>query len=279
VAGLFLNAYALAFDGDVEMWRLPRGEHDVKRDLEDEFGLALWGERDAFWAAHEPTGVATPVLLSAANPRRRVLFAAREAIVASAERAGHEAWFGRGGEMNCLGILPAQQVDRFDLQPQLVMRLVQEDYIDAEAAILVRAKTRWRCSGSLADGDVHGIAVGERAIRLRGDGPRAGVVEAVGGTRLQLRIGSETVRANPEDYALVTGSRLVAAWRGSEILRELQIASGVLTISNRRNRYAIQERFRMAGQMLRSLEWPLPLPGGGNIKLEDSIRIHREDQP
>lgn len=260
------------------MWRLAREESDVKRDLEDELGLALWGERDAFWAARQPSGAAKRVLLTAAQPRGRVLFAVREAIVASAERAGRDAWFGRGGEMSCLGLVPAQQVDRFELEPQLVMRLVQEDYIDAEAAILVRAKTRWRCSGSLADRDVHAIAVGERAVRLKGDGPRAGVVEEVDVTGLQLRVGPESVRVTPESYALVAGSRLVAAWRGSEVLRDLQIASGVLTISNRRNRYAVQERFRMAGQMLRSLEWPLPLPGGGSITLEDPIRIHSEDQ-
>ena len=34
----------------------------------------------------------------------------------------------------------------------------------------------------------------------------------------------------------------------------------------------------MAGQMLRSLEWPLPLPGGGSLALEGPVRIHREDQ-
>lgn len=34
VAGLYLNAYALHFDGEVELWRLPRGEDEDKRERE-----------------------------------------------------------------------------------------------------------------------------------------------------------------------------------------------------------------------------------------------------
>jgi hypothetical protein len=45
VAGLLLNAYALDFDGNVEMWRLRRTDDAGKRDLEDQFGVALPVER------------------------------------------------------------------------------------------------------------------------------------------------------------------------------------------------------------------------------------------
>lgn len=275
VSGLFLNAYALAFDGSVDMWRLPRSDSDSKRDLEHELGVALWGERDAFWAARRPPGKAARVGMSVMDPRGRVLFAVREALIAAADSAGREAWFGRGGEMSVLGLVASQHADRFELQPQLTLRFVQEGYLDAPAAILVRAKTRWRCSGSLAQADLHGIALGERAVRLNGSGPRAGLVDAIGPSGLRLRTGPATVDVACEDYALVAGSRLVAAWRGSGVLRDLQVASGVLTESGRRNRYAVHERFRMAGQMVRTLTWPVELPGGATVSLGDPIRVRR----
>jgi hypothetical protein len=85
----------------------------------------------------------------------------REALVSAAEDAGREAWFGRGGEISVLGLVRSQQADRFELQPQLTLRFVQEDYLDAPAALLVCATTRWRCSGSLADRGLHAIAPSE----------------------------------------------------------------------------------------------------------------------
>lgn len=278
VAGLFLNAYALDFDGDVEMWRLSRTDDAGKRDLEDHLGVALWAERDAFWAARRPTTQGKRVTMPIREPRGRVLFAVRESLVSDAEDAGCEAWFGRGGEISVLGLVSSQQADRFELQPQLTLRFVQEDYLDAPAALLVRAKTRWRCSGSLADSDLHAIAPGERATRLSGLGPRMGIVEAVGPSGLRLRAGSATVEVASEDYALVAGSRLVSAWRGSAVLRDLQVASGVLTQSGKRNRYAVHERFRMAGQMVRALRWPLELPGGGTVTLGDPARVRRASE-
>jgi hypothetical protein len=93
VAGLYLNAYPLRFEGEVELWRLPRGENDDKRARERDLGLALWGEREAFWSARQPADdAASSQRMSATNPRGRVLFAAREAIVGHAQGASREAW-------------------------------------------------------------------------------------------------------------------------------------------------------------------------------------------
>jgi hypothetical protein len=278
VAGLYLNAYRLCFEGEVELWRLPRGEDDDKRARERELGIALWGEREAFWSVRQPPDDAvSSQRMPAAQPGGRVLFAAREAIVDHARAAGREAWFARAGEMGCLGLLPAQDTDRFVLEPQLVMRLVQEPYLDADAAVIVRARTRWRCAGTLADAELHRFALGEPAVRLAGDGPRRGRVEAVSADELRLRAGEMSVSVAPGDYGLVAGSRLVVAYRGQQILRDLQIASGVLTVSNRRNRYAVKDRFQMAGRMLRNLDWPVPLPGGGAIELRSPLELQMED--
>jgi hypothetical protein len=114
--------------------------------------------------------------------------------------------------------------------------LVQEPYLDADAAVVVRARTRWRCAGTLADTGLHRFAFDEPAIRLAGDGPRRGHVAAVSADELWRRAGGASVSVAHGDYALVAGSRLVVAYRGQQALRELQIASGVLTVANHRNR-------------------------------------------
>jgi hypothetical protein len=133
------------------MWRMPRGEHDDKRALERELGLSLWAERTTSGLRGVPmTRLPHPRGMPSAQPRGRILFAAREAIVDNARAADHEAWFGRGGKTSCLGLLPPQETDRFVLEPQLVMRLVQEPNMDVDAAVVVPARTRWRCAGTLA---------------------------------------------------------------------------------------------------------------------------------
>lgn len=274
---LYVNAYPLIFEGTVSLWRIVRAATDDKRTREAELGMALWGERDAFWSAREPRGErATEETFPAAQPEGRVVFAAREALVGHAHAGGRDAWFGRGGEMSFLGLLPSQDTDQFVLEPQLVVRLVQERYIGADAAAVVRARTRWRSKDTLDSSEIARIAVGEPAVRLSGSGPRRGEVISVGGGELVLRTASEQHTVLPGDYALVTGSRLVVAWRGQQVFRQLQVASGVLTIANKRNRYAVKDRFEIAGRMLRNLGWPIALPGSGQMQLGSPIRVQIE---
>jgi hypothetical protein len=274
---MYVNAYPLAFEGDVALWRIAREPTDDKRAREQELGMALWGERDAFWSVREPQGEsANEHTFPAAQPRGRVLFDAREALVEHAHRAGRDAWFGRAGEMSFLGLLPSQESDRFVLEPQLVVRLVQEAYISSDAAAAVRARTRWRSKDTLDVAEIARIAAGEPAVRLGGSGPRRGEVISVGSDELVLRTSSGQHSVSPNDYALVTGSRLVVAWRGQQVFRQLQVASGVLTVANKRNRYAVKDRFEVAGRMLRNLSWPVALPGSGQLQLGTPIRLQIE---
>jgi hypothetical protein len=60
------------------------------------------------------------------------------------------------------------------------------------------------------------------------------------------------------------------------VFRQLQVASGVLTIANKRNRYAVRDRFEIAGRMLRNLGWPVALPGSGQMQLGSPIRVQIE---
>lgn len=277
MAPLYLNAYLLRFTGEVELWRIDRDGDEDKRALEAQAGVALWAERHAFWAARKPDAAASVAqCFPAAKPRGRVLFAAREALVGHALDTGREAWFARAGEMSFLGLLPSQEADRFVLEPQLVVRLVQERYVDADAAVVVRARTRWRSREALNSSDVAQVAVGQPAVRLSGSGPRRGEVLSLGAEEAVLRTGVDRHHVAAADYALVTGSRLVVAWRGQAVFRQLQVASGVLTVSNKRNRYAVKDRFETAGRMLRSLGWPVVLPGSGEMQLGAPIGVELE---
>ncbi len=276
--GLFVNAYDIAFAGEVTLWRFPRPDGADKREAELAAGVSLWIDGDTFWSTRTPAGTsqASSLSIPTADPDARVLFAARDALVEHAHQAGRDAWFGRGGEMHFMGLLASQTADRFVLEPELVVRLVQEEFIDADALVVVRARTRWRSEEPLASPEVAARAVGERAVRLSGDGPRRGRVEAVVGEELQLRVGLTLQTVSSGDYALIVGSRLVVAWRGSEALRDLNIASGVLTVSNKRNRYAVKDRFETAGRMLRALDWPVPLAGNAAITLGRPVAIRQQ---
>ncbi len=279
MSGLFVNAYDVAFDGDVTLWRFPRAEGADKRDAEQAAGVSLWADTDAFWCTRAPAGTsqARSVTLPTADPSGLMLFAARDAMVEHAHQVGRDTWFGRGGEMHFVGLLASQTADRFVLEPVLVVRLVQEEFVDADAVAVVRARTRWRSQEPLTSPEVAARAVGEQAVRLAGAGARRGRVEAVGSDELQLRVGPQVEAVAAADYALIVGSRLVVAWRGSEALRDLNIASGVLTISNKRNRYAVKDRFETAGRMLRGLGWPIPLPGDATLALGRPVAIRQQD--
>lgn len=179
--------------------------------------------------------------------------------------------------MHFVGLLAAQESDGFVVEPELVVRLAEEAYVTSDAIAIVRTRSRWRTAATLADPQVAEWSVGESAIRLRGDGPRRGRVEISDGNTLRLRIGPDTHSVNPADYALVVRSRLVVAWRGTQALRDLNVASGMLTVSNKRNRYAVKDRFEMAGKMLRALEWPVPVSSEGKLVLGKPIGIRLEE--
>jgi hypothetical protein len=279
VPGLYVNCYPVTFEGDVVLWRMDRNKSEDKRAVQDEIETAVWGDRDGFWATQKPAGrdaVAETIAVDSAGGR--LLFAAREAMVDHALAAGREAWHARAGEMHFLGLLESQHADRFVLEPQLNARLVQEPYIEGHAAVVVRARTRWRSHEHLDSDEVARVAVGEPAVRLAGTGPRRGFVDAVGRRELTLRAGGERHSVAPGDYALVTRSRLVLAWRGPEVFRDLQVASGVLTVANKRNRHAVKDRFWMAGRMLRGLGWPIEMPGSARIELGRPIGVQLEDK-
>lgn len=277
MAALFLNAYPVTFDGAISLWRGARHEDEDKRELERELGMPVWVEREAVWSAGRPDG--RDAKLESLDPSRSrdlTLFAAREALISHAQGAGRDAWGGRAGEMGFVGLLAAHETDEFVLEPQLVARFAQEAYVEADAVIVVRARTRWRSSRTLAEQDLQRFAQGERAVRVDGDGPRRGLVESVNRDELVLRVGAATEVVAPQDYALVAGPRMVVAWRGASVLRELQVASGVLTVSNRRNQYAVKDRFQTAGRMLRALGWPVALMGEGQMQLGSPVAVRLE---
>jgi hypothetical protein len=166
------------------------------------------------------------------------------------------------GEVQCVGLLPAREEDRFVLEPLLRLRVVEGYTTSARSLCLLRADTRWRCAGDLTNGDLAGLAVGERVVRLAGDGPTGGRVVGLADGKLQLLTGDRQIIVEASDYTLAAGSALVSRWRGDRALKQLNVASGVLTSAGKRNSYAIKDRFSAARAMLAEMGGVLALPGG-----------------
>ena len=183
------------------------------------------------------------VVLPAAEATELLLFAARAAVVTHLKASRHDAWFARMGEVQCVGLLPPREEDRFVLEPVLRLRIVEGFSTGARALCLVGAETRWRCAADLSDEGLARWAVGERAVRLSGDGPLKGRVVALVDGKLQMLAGGEQTTVDARDYTLAAGSALVSRWRGDRALKQLNVASGVLTAAGKRNRYAIKDRF------------------------------------
>jgi hypothetical protein len=70
VSALFVNAYDIAFEGDVILWRFPRPDGMDKRDAELAAGVSLWTDADTFWCTRSPIGTSQSrsVTLPTADP-------------------------------------------------------------------------------------------------------------------------------------------------------------------------------------------------------------------
>lgn len=280
VSGLYLNAYPLTFSGQMVLWRLQAPADADKLEVRAAAGCSVWQDDErTWWTAHEPEGGQPKQREVPALPVTSLsLFVLREALVDLAEASGHQAWITRG-EVDVLGLLPAQEEDAFIVEPLLNLRVLREQYIDAHAVLQFRQRMRWRVAGHLGDRAQHSYAQGARAVRLRGEGPRRGRIARVSTDELVLIVGEEEVSVAPDAYAMVASQALVAAWRGPEVLRQLQIASGTYTVRRRRNLHAVKERFRSGADMIRKLGLTVPMPGDAQVQIaRRPVEVQLEDR-
>jgi hypothetical protein len=209
------------------VWQLAEVPGADKLEVGTRAGGSVWQDEVRCWCpASEPTGLdteRTPV--PALSVTSLGLFVLCEALVDMAVADGYETWASRG-EVNVLGLLPAQEEDVFVIEPQLSLRAVREQYIDVHATLQFRRRMRWRVAGHLGDPRLHHYAVGEWVVRLRGPGPRSARLARVSTEELVLESGDQTISVFPLDYAPAAKTQVVGAWRGHEVLRWLQIATG-----------------------------------------------------
>jgi len=263
VTGIVLNAYPVAFEGRLKLWRFSAEPDTNKRDVAERLGVALWASQGDYWAITRPPSVDVEYVEIMMQPVDELrLFAARAALLDHAAAGGREAWLVKG-EVRCVGLCPPLRLDAFVVDQVLAMRLVCEEYVGTQPLLLARRRARWTCTGNLSDPALRACSIGMRALRLTGDGPALGQVIGAGVNELRLRPKwGEEVSVAPADYTLIANTRLVLRLGGSAALKSLQVASGSLTRQHRKNPYAVKRRFEDVGQMITTLGHRVLLPGG-----------------
>lgn len=269
--GLALNSARIVCPGRHAMTRFVRphqSERSWRKTLELELGRSVYvGESFAFASGEIEDSRGGVVEVSCGDDGGALhLFDLREAVVNQARRQDLDAWVARGRLINVTGLPGRQQVGDVIVQPRLEMRIVNEGWSEPETFVIVRPRTRWLLSGSLGDQDDPRSFIGEMVDRIGGDGPRRTKITDIdeSGTRMVGWDGSWPLG----DYAVVASSPLVRERYGSEILTALQIASGSLTQSKRKNLYAVKDRFTAASSGLAAIGYVWPMPNGENAILD-----------
>jgi hypothetical protein len=282
MAGLYLNSYGLTFDGDVRLFRMPDAGASYRRnELRDLAGVSVWLDHNDAFTYKQPAAdaPAVEVITRPLTPRDTVsLWAAREAVIAHCGEHGYEARFGWGGELQIAGLIAPADEDRFRIEHVIWIRIAEEEYVKADAVLTARRRARWSYRGSLADAEAQRWAPGRRALRLLGDGPVTGRILAVDGDRLTLLAGADELELTARDYTMTVDSRVVAAWGGAGVLRRVRTTTGDLTVTGKRNKHAVEDRFKLVGDAIRRLGSTIKVVGGGQLTVsERPLGIRLED--
>ena len=66
---------------------------------------------------------------------------------------------------------------------------------------------------------------------------------------------------------MAVNASVVAGWRGLNVLRQLRVTTGELTVSGKRNQHEIADRFKLIGDAVRELGTPITANGGAQIEI------------
>jgi hypothetical protein len=282
MSGLFLNSYPLDCSGSVRLFCLTGATaRRPRRDLQDDLGVSVRvQDGQAFTYARPAAGGAETIDHSLSPVDDLAMFAIREALVEHCAGLGVEALIGRAGELRVTGLIASAAEDRFRIEHVLHLRVGREEFIDADAVLTARHRTAWRCAQPLTDRDVAARAVNERAVRVRGDGPRRGRVVRVGATSAVLRCGADEVEVAAADYTLGANAALIARWRGSAVLRRVRVTAGDLTVNGSRNKHGIEDRFKLVGDAVRRLGGRVAVGEHGAVTIAvRPVQIRLESRP
>ena len=229
----------------------------VKDELEQELGQSVFvGQRFAYVSGEieHPRGNCVEMSCDVEDGRLH-LFDLRGAIVEQARRVGLDAWFGFGGEIRVSGFAGVRRVGEVIVQPRLQLRVITEGSSDLETFVVARARSRSLLAGSLADLSNIDSLIGETAERLAGEGPRRGKI-----LRFDAKAGAVVIQAGEDDsswpmrdYTVAASPALLTQRYGAGAFVDLQIATGSLTKSKRKNQYVVKDRFTAVAERLAAI--------------------------
>lgn len=268
--GLALNSFRLICPGTHTLLRVERpATREARLELQKQIGHYLFTKDDyAYTFAEASTPDSTVVELGCDLDHSLHLFDLRSIIAAHASRRGLDPRFHKGGEIQITGLAGEVQVDGIRVQKRLRLRVTEDGYPDLETRIVGRQDTRWLVEGSLARAEVRNRAVGERAERLLGNGPRRGEVMRINDESVVLRVGDDEVSVPASDYALTVRAAYVRRYHRPDTLTRLHVLSGSLTPTGRRNRYAVKDRFQALLGSMEQFGWAMDMPGGRQAYIE-----------
>ena len=269
---LVLNSFPLRCPGVHHVTRLPRPDsRDARRALERELGTSLFVTEKCAYASDEVEVRGGHVVDLACSAETGLhLFDLRSAVAAHARRRGFAAWFRFGGEIEVIGLPGEQVVGSIVVQRRLKLRVLEEGWDDQETRVVARHGTRWLVAGTLADADLRDLAIGESAERVAGRGPSRGEIVSIEGDEVVLRNRGRDERFAASAYALRANSSFVRRHHGASTFRALQVASGSLTRSGKKNQYAVKDRFMALARDLEAIGLEIAMPGGRQAVIEPS---------
>lgn len=276
--GLALNRFRLTCPGIHRVTRLPRpADREERRVLERSIGQSVFQKGDFCYTSPEISAPdSSAVDLECDFDRRLHLFDLRACI---SEQAAHEKLrvrFGFAGELQITGFAGDAEIDGLRVERRLRLRVVDGDSGSSDSWVVGRHDSRYLVSGTLIDSEVRRRAVGEMAERLAGSGPARGEVLSVSDKQVVLLVGDEEIAVEPSVYTLTVRSAYVTRYHHADTLARLQVASGSLTQSGRRNRYAVKDRYEALIHCVEQLGWVIAMPADRQAIIERSwteIRI------
>jgi len=260
--GLALNAFSVTCPGLHRVVRIPRpANREERRRIEQEIGHGLFQKADfAYAASNAPITDAVTVDIECDFDRNLHLYDLRTWISEQASSEKLRPRFAFGGEIQITGLSGDIEIDGLRVERRLRLRVTETDLVDRETWIVARHDTRYLVAGTLTDPQTQERAVGETAERIAGSGPFRGEVLNASNKGLTLRIGGKETGVESSNYTLTVRSSYVRRNYNTATLVKLQAASGSLTATGKRNRYAVKDRYKALAGAMDQLGWTIAMP-------------------
>jgi hypothetical protein len=260
--GIALNAFHLECPGLHTLARIPRpSTRGERKAIEQEIGHTLFVANEyAYTVVGAAIAGAEDVEVECSSNRQLHLYDLRTWVAEKAVSQKLQSRFAFGGEIQITGLKGEIEVDGILVQPRLRLRVTDTGVTEPATWLVARRDTRYLTVGTLMSVETQRRANGETAERLAGEGPLRGEVVTASDEELLLRVGDNNVIVDPSNYTLTVRSPYVRRFYSSTTLIRLQAASGSLTASGKRNRYAVKDRYAALAAAMEEFGWTVTMP-------------------